>query len=176
MKRHKDAGQATFYKEKQINVRKISRKTGIYWGSIKKLINAGYSIEDLYLYSKLTHSQKRKVTRLIKIGQSITIKAAQLLKVKDKKLKQSFELNSYRSMKARCYNVNDPSYRWYGAKGIGVCEEWKLNPRKFLKDMGPRPFPKHDYALDRIDPLKDYFKENCRWITKKENSCRRNNY
>ena len=76
-------------------------------------------------------------------------------------------------MIARCYNPNDPSYRWYGGKGIGVCEEWRQNSKKFLEDMGPRPLPKHDYALDRIDSKKDYVKENCRWITKKENSGRR---
>ena len=52
MKRHKDAGQATFYKGKQINVRELSRKTGVYWGSIKKLIKAKYSLEDINLYNK----------------------------------------------------------------------------------------------------------------------------
>ena len=173
MKRHKDAGHATFYKGKQLNIRELSRKTGVYWGSIKKLINAGYSIEDLYLYSRLSLSQKRKVTKSIKIGPPITIKADQLLKIKKSKLTHSYEINSYRAMIARCYNSNNPSYRWYRAKGIGVCEEWRQNSRKFLEDMGPRPFPKHDYALDRIDPKADYVKENCRWITKSANSRRR---
>jgi hypothetical protein len=27
-------------------------------------------------------------------------------------------------MKARCYKKSKTDYKWYGAKGIIVCEEW----------------------------------------------------
>lgn len=27
-------------------------------------------------------------------------------------------------MKSRCYNKNDPNFKWYGGKGIYICEEW----------------------------------------------------
>lgn len=35
----------------------------------------------------------------------------------------------YRSMKNRCYNSKSVNYKWYGEKGITVCEEW-LNEEK----------------------------------------------
>ena len=40
--------------------------------------------------------------------------------------------------------------------------------RVFLADMGRRPSDKH--TLDRIDNLKGYWPENCKWSTKKEQS------
>ncbi len=27
-------------------------------------------------------------------------------------------------MKQRCYNSNAPQYKWYGAKGIRLCDDW----------------------------------------------------
>lgn len=36
----------------------------------------------------------------------------------------------------------------------------------FLKDMGPRPSPKH--TIDRIHGNKNYSKSNCRWSTRAE--------
>jgi len=32
--------------------------------------------------------------------------------------------NSYRCMKSRCYREKDPSYKYYGGRGIEVCDEW----------------------------------------------------
>lgn len=31
---------------------------------------------------------------------------------------------TYMSMMSRCYNEDDPSYKWYGAYGVRVCPEW----------------------------------------------------
>ena len=68
-------------------------------------------------------------------------------------------------MLSRCSNSRCREYRLYGGRGIKVCEEWKKFAN-FHKDMGE---PEHkDLSLDRIDNNKGYFKENCRWATKKE--------
>ena len=32
--------------------------------------------------------------------------------------------NRWRSMKQRCYNPSNDNYKYYGGKGIKVCEEW----------------------------------------------------
>lgn len=72
------------------------------------------------------------------------------------------EYGVWRGMRSRCYQKNDPAYRNYGGRGITVCGEWG-DFVQFLKDVGPRPFPKAQ--LDRIDNSLGYFKENCQWTT-----------
>ena len=32
--------------------------------------------------------------------------------------------NIWSKMKSRCSNLNDSKYKYYGAKGITICEEW----------------------------------------------------
>lgn len=79
--------------------------------------------------------------------------------------------NSYSSWKCmiqRCTNPKWPSYKYYGAKGITVCEEWK-DFDNFYRDMGDR---ENHFSLDRIDNKKGYSKSNCVWKTKSENSKR----
>ncbi len=75
----------------------------------------------------------------------------------------------WRAMKTRCYNPNHRAYRWYGAKGIKVCDKWQTFDG-FVIDMSAGYEP--GLSIDRIDPAKDYTKENCRWLTKNENSKR----
>lgn len=79
--------------------------------------------------------------------------------------KESPEHRTWRCMKNRCHNPKSSDYHHYGARGISVCDSWKISYEQFLKDMGRRP-PK--CTLDRIDNEKGYFKENCRWATLKE--------
>jgi len=77
--------------------------------------------------------------------------------------------NSWMAMRMRCNNKNHESWEWYGGKGIKVCERWD-SFSNFLEDMGERPDGK---TLDRIDPDKDYSKDNCRWATPLEQTLNR---
>lgn len=72
--------------------------------------------------------------------------------------------NSWRGMKARCLNPNDPRFKDYGGRGITVCERWNVFAN-FLADMGERP---EGTSLDRIDNTLGYSKENCRWAKPKD--------
>lgn len=67
------------------------------------------------------------------------------------------------SMKSRCLNPYDPSYRFYGAKGVTVCVQWIESFETFFADMGQRPSKKH--SIDRIDSSGNYEPKNCRWVT-----------
>jgi hypothetical protein len=67
-------------------------------------------------------------------------------------------------MRARCKNVKNPAYKYYGGRGITVCDRWK-DFRNFYEDMGDM---KKGDTLDRIDNNNGYFKDNCRWITIQE--------
>lgn len=75
------------------------------------------------------------------------------------------EYNTWQSMKKRCLNPNHKAYDYYGGRGITVCDSWINSFPNFYNDMGSKP--NKDSSLDRIDNEKGYFKENCRWASKK---------
>lgn len=66
-------------------------------------------------------------------------------------------------MLKRCKNPNSISYRYYGAKGISVCERWR-SFETFYADMGDAP---DGMSIDRIDPTGNYEPANCRWADAK---------
>jgi hypothetical protein len=71
--------------------------------------------------------------------------------------------STWRGMKNRVLNKNSWDYKYYGGRGIKVCNRWKDSFVNFLEDMGEKPYP--HYTLDRINPDGNYEPGNCRWVS-----------
>lgn len=76
----------------------------------------------------------------------------------------------YRSMKNRCELETCKEFKWYGAKGIKVCDEWS-DYTAFSKWANENGYQK-GLTIDRKNPLGNYEPSNCEWITRSENSKR----
>lgn len=69
----------------------------------------------------------------------------------------------------RCYNPKSRDYRWYGAKGIKICDEWLNNPSLFEQWALANGY-QDNLTIDRIEENGDYAPGNCMWTTAQENS------
>jgi len=63
----------------------------------------------------------------------------------------------WRGMRSRCNNKSHDSYKYYGGKGIKVCERWS-SFRNFISDMGIIP---EGMSLERLDNNVGYCPDNC---------------
>lgn len=71
----------------------------------------------------------------------------------------------WKAMISRCYNPNNESYKkWYGSKGVTVCNEWRYNYWIF-RNWSILHGYKDDLTIDRINPFGNYEPSNCRWVT-----------
>lgn len=80
----------------------------------------------------------------------------------------------WRGMKARCYNSNSSKFKYYGGRGISVCDEWK--DFKTFYTWAIENGYRDGLTIDRIDVNGNYEPTNCRWVSKSvQNRNRRNN-
>ena len=75
------------------------------------------------------------------------------------------------AMKRRCYNPNVTGYKYYGGKGVTICDEWREDYAKFKAWAYANGY-EPGLTIDRIDSNGDYEPSNCRWITFAENRAR----
>lgn len=75
--------------------------------------------------------------------------------------------NIWCGLKKRCYNPNDRAFKWYGGRGITVCQEWNTRFISF-REWAMQSGYSDSLTIDRIDVNGNYEPGNCRWITIQE--------
>jgi len=81
--------------------------------------------------------------------------------------------NVWKSMRQRCRNEKCTDYKWYGAKGIDVCQEWD-NFSNFWEWSINNGY-KDGLTIERTDSNRGYSPDNCRWITIEEQQRNKSN-
>lgn len=73
----------------------------------------------------------------------------------------------WKNIRARCENETNNSFKYYGARGIKVCERWHIF-ENFHEDMWSSW--REGMSIERADNDKDYEPSNCSWILKGDQS------
>lgn len=75
--------------------------------------------------------------------------------------------NIWCKMIARCHTKSDHAWRWYGARGIAVCGEWRSSFEIFREWAGQNGYT-DELTIERIDNDFGYCPSNCKWIPMSE--------
>lgn len=70
---------------------------------------------------------------------------------------------------SRCEKKSHHAYRFYGARGIGICEDWKNSMESFYNWAMNNGWKK-GLTIDRIDNSGNYEPSNCRFVDMKTNN------
>ena len=82
--------------------------------------------------------------------------------------------STWLNIKDRCNNKNNSHFKYYGEKGIKMCDEW-ANDFLSFKNWAVENGYVEGLSIERIDNNKGYDPNNCKWIPTKEQARNRSN-
>lgn len=130
---------------------------GKYFGERKVISFSHRDSNGRAFYNTVCSCGKKQVIRLDSLRKSLSCGC---LNSKQKFRRELY--NRWYKIIDRCYNEKNNAYKYYGGRGIKVCDEWKGNFDKFYNwsiNNGYNP----ELSIDRINVDGDYEPLNCRW-------------
>lgn len=79
-----------------------------------------------------------------------------------------------RCMINRCTRPSHETYKYYGGRGISVCEEWLRNPGSFYAWAINNGY-QNGLSIERLDNEGNYEPSNCSFVTKAEQASNKRN-
>jgi len=139
----------------------------------RKLVNSDKSIKYTFVKVKCVCGIEKEVNSdVIKKGKSKSCGCQTAYLLRCINLKHGYSgtklYSTWFGMLKRCNNPNISNYYLYGEKGIKVCKEWEnfSNFKRWADNNGY----KEGLSIDRTNPYLGYSSENCKWVTKSQNS------
>ena len=74
----------------------------------------------------------------------------------------------WHKMKRRCQNPSESSFKYYGGKGVGVCEDWESYPS--FRDWANSAGYVEGLCIHRMDNDSGYSPSNCTWMGRSEHA------
>lgn len=72
----------------------------------------------------------------------------------------------WKQMRIRCNCKTNPTYRFYGARGISICKEW--DKFEVFREWALKNGYTDELSIERKNVDEGYSPENCCWITRIE--------
>lgn len=163
---------------------KFNDLTGMVFGRLTVIEQHGMTKDRHILWKCECECGKYKnvSSRELRMGHTKSCGCLQKEKLRERRFKHgdrdSRLYSVWKSMKKRCENQNHKDYRWYGAKGVVVCDEWHdySTFKEWAIKNGYNENAKYgECTIDRIDPYGNYEPNNCRWVSMSEQAKNKRN-